>query len=99
MNDRLKDTYTTISAKTKSLVAGAASSIKNAKYFSILDRYIIKKYLSTFFVSIVLIISVSVVFDYAEKVDDFSENNAPMRAIILYRFLPTCSLLYLLSYR
>ena len=91
MNDRLKNTYTTISAKTKSLVAGAASSIKSAKYFSILDRYIIKKYLSTFFVSIVLIISVSVVFDYAEKVDDFSENNAPMRAIIVdyyFNFIP-----------
>jgi len=31
------------------------------------------------------------VFDYAEKVDDFSENNAPMRAIIFdyyFNFIP-----------
>ena len=48
----------------------------------ILDRYIIKKYLGTFFLSIVLIVSVSVVFDLTEKIDDFSDHNAPVSAII-----------------
>ncbi len=60
---------------------------KKIKIFSILDRYIIKKYLSTFFFSMVLIISVSVVFDYAEKIDDFSMNNAPAKAIIFDYYL------------
>lgn len=72
-------------------VAGLWTILNGGKYLSILDRYIIKKYLSTFFVSIVLIISVSVVFDYAEKIDDFSSNNAPIKAIIFdyyFNFIP-----------
>lgn len=48
----------------------------------ILDRYIIKKFLGTFFLSIALIISIAVVFDITEKIDDFWENNAPLRAIV-----------------
>ena len=35
-----------------------------------------------FFLSIVLIISIAVVFDITEKIDDFMENNAPLKAII-----------------
>lgn len=61
--------------------------LNGLKPFSILDRYIIGKYLSTFVLCIVLIISVSVVFDYAEKIDDFTENNAPARAIIFDYYL------------
>ncbi|MBO4530483.1 MAG: LptF/LptG family permease [Paludibacteraceae bacterium] len=48
-----------------------------------LDIYIIRKFLGTFFLSIVLIISIAVVFDITEKIDDFMENNAPLKAIIL----------------
>ncbi len=47
-----------------------------------LDWYIIKKYLGTFGLAIVLIISISVVFDVAEKIDKFHDNNAPLEAII-----------------
>ncbi len=47
-----------------------------------LDIYIIRKFLGTFFLSIVLIISIAVVFDITEKIDDFMENNAPLKAII-----------------
>ena len=50
--------------------------------FKLLDKYIIKKYLGTFFLFIVLIISVSVVFDLAEKMDDFYSNNAPLKEIV-----------------
>lgn len=53
----------------------------------ILDRYIIRKFLGTFFLSIALIISVAVAFDVTEKLDDFMENNAPLNAIIFDYYL------------
>ncbi len=53
----------------------------------ILDRYIIRKFLGTFFLSIALIISIAVVFDITEKLDDFMENNAPLNAIIFDYYL------------
>ena len=54
--------------------------------FKLLDIYIIKKYLGTFFLSIVLIISVSIVFDLAEKMDDFISNNAPLKEIVFHYY-------------
>lgn len=53
----------------------------------ILDRYIIKKFLGTFFFSITLIISIAVVFDITEKLDDFIERDAPIKAIIFDYYL------------
>jgi lipopolysaccharide export system permease protein len=53
----------------------------------ILDRYIIKKFLGTFFFSIALIISIAVVFDITEKLDDFIEKEAPLRAIVFDYYL------------
>lgn len=47
-----------------------------------LDLYILRKFLGTFFFAIMLIISISVVFDMAEKIDDFLENAAPLKAIV-----------------
>jgi len=47
-----------------------------------LDLYILKKFLGTFFFSITLILSISVVFDLTEKIDDFLEKEAPLRAIV-----------------
>ncbi len=58
----------------------------------ILDRYIIGKFLSTYFLSIMMIIVVIVVFDYAEKVDDFTESKAPFEAVVFdyyLNFLPS----------
>jgi lipopolysaccharide export system permease protein len=52
-----------------------------------LDWYIIKKFIGTYFFSIGLIISVAVVFDYAEKMDDFYEHNAPWKAIMFDYYL------------
>ena len=40
-----------------------------------IDLYIIKKYLGTFILSIVLIIAISIVVDVSEKIDEFMENN------------------------
>lgn len=47
-----------------------------------LDLYILKKFLGTFFFAILLILSISIVFDLAEKIDDFLETNAPLKAIV-----------------
>lgn len=47
-----------------------------------IDTYIIKKFLGTYFYSIVLILSISIVFDLTEKLDNFFDNNAPLDAII-----------------
>ncbi len=56
--------------------------------FKRLDWYIIKKFLGTFFFSIVLILSIAIVFDLTEKMDDFFENQAPLREIILDYYFP-----------
>ncbi len=53
----------------------------------ILDVYIFKKFLGTFFFAISLIIAIAVVFDISEKVDDFIERHAPIRAIIFDYYL------------
>ncbi len=52
-----------------------------------LDLYILKKFLGTFFFAIVLIISISVVFDMAEKIDDFLESSVPLKAIVFDYYL------------
>ena len=60
-------------------------SIKTAlkkKWVKRLDRYIIAKFLGTYFFAIALIISISVVFDVNENIDHFINNKAPLKAII-----------------
>lgn len=47
----------------------------------ILDRYIIKKFLKTYFFAIAMIIVVVVIFDAAEKIDDFLSGHAPWSEI------------------
>lgn len=52
-----------------------------------IDFYIIKKFLGTFFYAIALIISISIVFDVSENIDDFMSKDVPMRAIIFDYYL------------
>jgi len=52
-----------------------------------IDVYIIRKFLGTFFFSIVLILSIAVIFDLTEKLDNFFDNNAPLEAIIFDYYL------------
>lgn len=61
-------------------------AIKNPG-LKILDRYIIRKFLGTYVFAIALIIVVVVVFDAVEKIDDFIEMKAPLRAIALEYYL------------
>ena len=53
-------------------------------FFSRFDRYIIAKFLGTYFFSIILIISIAVVFDFSENSDKFTMNHAPMSALLRY---------------
>ncbi len=53
----------------------------------ILDWYIIRQFLGTFFFSLVLILGIAVIFDFSEKIDDFIEKQAPLKAIIFDYYL------------
>ena len=52
-----------------------------------IDIYIIKKFLGTYFLAILLIIGIAVVFDLSEKLDNFIQNDAPVKAIIFDYYL------------
>ena len=52
-----------------------------------IDLYIIKKFLGTYFFAIIIIISIAVVFDLSEKVEDFIEKSAPVKEIIFDYYL------------
>jgi lipopolysaccharide export system permease protein len=63
----------------------------------LIDRYIIKKFLGTFFFCLVLILTIAVVFDFAEKIDNFMEKQAPFKAIIFeyyMNFIPYFAMLF-----
>ncbi len=51
--------------------------------FKRLDRYIIKKFLSTFFFVVLIFTMISVVIDFSEKVDDFIEKPITIQEIAL----------------
>jgi lipopolysaccharide export system permease protein len=57
----------------------------------IIDWYIIRKFLGTFFFALLLILVIAVVFDFAEKIDNFMEREAPWRAVVFdyyFNFIP-----------
>lgn len=53
------------------------------RYLKILDWYIIRKFIGTYFYSIALIISISIVFDINENLAKFTQYHAPLRAIVV----------------
>jgi lipopolysaccharide export system permease protein len=63
----------------------------------LIDTYIIRKFLGTFFFCLALILTIAVVFDFAEKIDNFMEKEAPVRAIIFdyyMNFIPYFAMLF-----
>lgn len=54
---------------------------------NILDLYILKKFLGTFFFAIAILMVITIVFDLSEKLDEFMEKEAPVNAIIFDYFL------------
>lgn len=47
-----------------------------------IDWYIIKKFIMTFFIALLLIIGIVIIFDISEKINHFVENKAPLHAIV-----------------
>lgn len=77
----------------KKTIGKVVASLK----IKLIDKYIIRKFLGTFFFSIVLILTIAVVFDFAEKIDNFMEKEAPVRAIIFdyyFNFIPYFATLF-----
>ncbi len=52
----------------------------------ILDWYILKKFIGTFFYAIIILAAISCVIDLSEKLDDFVKHKAPILAILKYFF-------------
>ena len=55
----------------------------NFKPLKIIDWYIIKKFIGTYFFVILLLIAIIVMIDFNEKLDKFIRNGAPTSAILL----------------
>jgi len=49
----------------------------------IIDKYIIKKFLGTFFYAISLLIMIVIIFDISENLDSFIKNEAPLKAVVV----------------
>lgn len=56
-------------------------------YINRLDSYIISKFIGTYFFSILLIISISIVFDFNENLSKFTQYHAPWKAIVFDYYL------------
>ena len=71
--------------------------INPKRFFTILDWYIIKKFIGTYIYSILLIISIAIVFDFNENLSKFTQYHAPWRAIVFdyyANFIPYYSNLF-----
>ena len=53
------------------------------KWYKTIDFYITKKYLGTFFYAIGLILSIAIVFDISENLDEFISKDIPTRDIVV----------------
>ena len=53
------------------------------KWYKTIDFYITKKYLGTFFYAIALILSIAIVFDISENLDEFLSKEIPTRDIVM----------------
>ena len=81
----------------KNKIAQACKKLKLDQYIRRMDRYIIGKFLGTYFFAIALIISIAVVFDVNENIDKFITNEAPISAIVFdyyMNFIPYFSNLF-----
>jgi len=78
-------------------VAHKLSWLHPRRYVKVLDWYIIKKFLTTYFFAIALIISISIVFDVNENLSKFTQYQAPLKAIVFdyyMNFVPYFSNLF-----
>lgn len=84
LSDWIKRTYNRLSPIFMKIVGklGWLGVINPFRYLKILDLYIIKKFIGTYFYSIALIISISIVFDVNENLAKFAQYHAPLKAIV-----------------
>lgn len=52
-----------------------------------IDLYIIRKFLGTFFFTLVLLMFIVIIFDISEKIDNFLRHDVPLRSIIFDYYL------------
>jgi len=57
------------------------------KLYNTIDFYITKKFLGTFFYAIGLILSIAIVFDISENLDEFISKEIPIKVIVLDYYL------------
>ena len=79
MKHSVKDILTKARRWTKTAWQSRYNPLSHVKR---MDWYIINKFIGTYVYSIVLIISISIVFDVNENLAKFATNNAPLRAIV-----------------
>lgn len=53
-------------------------------YMKIIDKYILKRYLATFTVMLLLFIPIGIVIDVAEKINKILESKVPLSAVAIY---------------
>lgn len=78
-------------------VARVLRKLSPKHLFDRLDWYIIRKFIGTYIFSIVLIISIALVFDFNENLSKFTKYHAPWRAIVFdyyANFIPYYSNLF-----
>ena len=63
-------------------IVKAIRSYEYSKLVGRLDRYIIGKFIGTYFFSILLIISISIVIDFNENLNKFEQYHTPWKAIV-----------------
>lgn len=57
------------------------------RFLGKIDWYIIKKFLGTYFFSIILILTIAIVFDVNEKIEDFLKPNVTLYEIMFHYYL------------
>ena len=85
MRERISDIMTRIKALWRSIPWAKVAWLKKynpLRFIKRMDWYIINKFIGTYFYSIILIISISIVFDVNENLAKFTNNHAPLRAIV-----------------
>lgn len=86
-----------ILCRLTSWIGAHLSVLSPTRYIKILDWYIIKKFIGTYFFSIAVIISIAIVFDVNENLEKFTRYQAPLKAIVFdyyWNFVPYYSNLF-----
>ena len=52
-----------------------------------IDAYIVSKFITTFFIALILIIGIVIIFDISEKIDNFVAKEAPLKAVVFDYYL------------